>query len=46
MTSKRKPQKRTSKSVFEQIPDTADNIAKAVLSAKPRKSSGWEYLKR
>ena len=34
------------KTVFERIPDTAENIAKAVLATKPRKAKDWEYMKR
>ena len=34
------------KAVFERIPDTAENIAKAVLAMKPRKTKDWDYMKR
>ncbi len=32
------------KSVFKRIPDTAENIAKAVMATPPKKD--WKYLKR
>ena len=27
------------------IPDTAENIAKAILTTPPKKSDEWEYMK-
>lgn len=30
----------------EQIPDTPENVAKAVLNTPPKKKDEWEYLKR
>ena len=30
----------------EPIPDTPENIAKAILSTPPKKDSEWEYLKK
>ena len=30
----------------DKIPDTPENIARAILSASPKKESGWEYLKK
>ena len=27
------------------IPDTPENVAKALVRAKPKKRSGWKYLK-
>ena len=30
----------------EPIPDSPENIAKAILSTPPKKDSEWEYLKK
>ena len=30
----------------ERIPDTPQNVAKAVLNSPPKKRSEWEYLKK
>ena len=30
----------------EQIPDSAENVLRAVLATPPRKPDGWKYLKR
>ena len=31
---------------FDHIPDTPENIAKALFSTPPKKDSEWEYLKK
>lgn len=30
---------------FDQIPDTPENVAKALFSASPKEESEWKYLK-
>ena len=30
----------------EQIPDTPENIARAILTTPPKKNDEWEYMKR
>jgi hypothetical protein len=31
---------------FERIPDTPENVAKAIFSTPPKKESDWDYLKK
>ena len=33
-------------SMPEQIPDTLENVARAVLNTPPKKRDEWEYLKK
>ena len=42
--SKRK-RGRPPKPMPEQIPDTPENVAQAILTTPPKKSDEWEYLK-
>ena len=30
----------------EQIPDTPENIARAILNTPPKKKNEWDYMKR
>ena len=30
----------------EQIPDTPENIARAILNTPPKKNDEWDYMKR
>ena len=30
----------------EQIPDTPENVARAILTTPPKKDDEWEYMKR
>ena len=30
----------------ERIPDTPENVARAILNAPPKKRDEWEYMKR
>ncbi len=30
----------------DQIPDTPENVARAILSAKPKKKGDWDYLRK
>ena len=30
----------------DQIPDTPENVARAILSTPPKKDEEWEYMKR
>ena len=51
MNAKRERQKRgrgrpVTKPIPERIPDTAENVLRAVLATPPRKPDGWKYLKR
>ena len=51
MSTRRKHRKRgrgrpVTKPTPELIPDSAENVLRAVLATPPRKSDGWEYLKR
>ncbi|MDE2935583.1 MAG: hypothetical protein OXP37_01920 [Chloroflexota bacterium] len=29
-----------------QIPDTPENVARAILNAKPKKKDDWDYLRK
>ena len=31
---------------LEQIPDTPENVARAILTTAPKKDDEWEYMKR
>ena len=37
---------KTKRPAFERIPDSADNIAKAVLVTKPKKAGEWKYMRK
>ena len=50
MSARRKQQKRgrgrpVSKPEPERIPDSAENVLRAVLATPPRKPDGWKYRK-
>ena len=32
--------------VLDEIPDTPENIAKAILSTPPKREEEWDYLKK
>ena len=42
---KRNPDNRREYDMPEPIPDTPENVAKAILSTPPKKEGEWEYLK-
>ncbi len=44
MNRKRKPG-RPSKPMPEPIPDTPENVARALMTSPPRKPDEWEYLR-
>ena len=51
MSTRRKRQKRgrgrpVIRPEAEQIPDSAENVLRAVLATPPRKPDAWKYLKR
>ena len=51
MSARRKQRKQgrgrpVSKPEPERIPDSAENVLRAVLATPPRKPDGWKYLKR
>ena len=50
MSTKRKQPKRgrgrpVTRPEPEQIPDSAENVLRAVLATPPQKPDGWKYLK-
>lgn len=45
MKRKRKAKRETGREMPEAIPDTPENVAKAILSSPPKPESEWEYLK-
>ena len=44
MSKKREPGRPPKRKMPERIPDTPENVAKAILSAPPKKKSEWKYL--
>ncbi len=45
-SAKKRPRGRpVEKSLPAPIPDTPENVAKALVRAKPKKQSEWKYLK-
>ena len=48
MVQKKKARKKPSKAELrmpEQIPDSPENIMRALVEAPPKKATDWEYLK-
>ena len=43
---KRPPGRPVTKTAPPKIPDTAENVAKAILNTPPKTKSEWRYLKR
>ena len=43
--TKKRPVGRPPLEMPEQIPDTPENIARAVLNTKPKKRDDWRFLK-
>ena len=43
---KRKPGRPVTRPEPERIPDSAENVLRAVLATPPRRPNGWKYLKR
>ena len=42
---KSRPKRRRRRTMPDPIPDTPENIARAVLNTPPKKKGGWRYLK-
>ena len=42
----KRPQGRPSKPMPEPIPDTPENIMRALLATPPKKAHEWDYLKK
>ena len=47
MPRRKKPLGRPVKNTMpEQIPDTPENVARAILNTPPKKRDEWEFIKR
>ena len=47
MPRPKKPRGRPVKNTMpEQIPDTPENVARAILNTPPKKRDEWEFIKR
>ena len=45
MPRRKKPRGRPPLPMPEPIPDTPENVAKAVLNTRPKKRDEWQYIK-
>ena len=45
MPRKKRPRGRPPLPMPERIPDTPENVAKAVLNTPPKREDEWQYLK-